>query len=701
MSKMDGEDAERLPIWSSLDVIERRFGFDIMFFHFLSREILLFLCFYGVGNLITVILFGIMDFLSASSPLAAKVNAVAGSYLYGMGQLIVQLVLGICFIIFNKYAIIARRRFAEACWHADEDVSEYTILILNVRKQWSDKDLIHHIEKSVRLLEEQAALRIPLAHKALPIIAHFERVSDPHIYDLRVRLATLQKEFYEAAKDKGDALTHDGSKAFRCLKALRLIRLWQRFGAFRDLDYYTWQLERYREQIRQRRERVERRGCLVPDVVIVTFSLSAVRHAVVENFKRATCCSRLRFNRTALTIRAAPRVSDLIWSNLHRSNFNTFLCSVGSMVACLGITAVVFALILVLRGCQRHILYTTNSGALTLFLNAAIYLVIFACDFIFRPVLSLLVGLEGHHTHTAKESSYMFRYFIYTFFNRLTPLYSRRIYQAGVRTAASTVQNFLDIIDYTPYWRWGGDSPGRDMLFYMVMNNVVYNPMLLAINTLSWSLLSCTNVCAKTSRGWSVTTLGFVLRYSVLYSQLATVVFYVIAYSYAHPVLIPLGIIYLLVNDVISRYLLFRVSRMPPRLSGILAVKFCRYLLPFGSLFLALCLAQGYLGASNTPALYLGVSLGITIVLQVGLNSHLINHILRRCKLYKRATVINSMVSDKELAIIEKLRQMPPYNQEHQGLYLPNVDHLSFSLDDLAALKAHLHEGESSSLLEV
>lgn len=724
-------------LFFSMDTVWNCYGFDIMMYHLLCNELLVYTLFLmGIYSTIYSI-YGIIDFTSSKALLSSNSFTVVQGYGYGWVSFIVQLAAILTFILYLKILLIYRRDLLRIQQLVHIDVGSYTLFLYNVRAKTRDEDIIVRINRELAHLKgtfaipggmrrliakendpNQETAPVPTQKETsksgkkrrerkkdrekenqVDYIFSLERIRDLNVYHAKRCLAKLETQYYDRIKTNPQNLVPKRGCGTSCLKKIRMVKCMQVCGFMRD---NAW----YRNAIKQAKMRAQKMEAMSSEtskgMAIVVFKIASAR-AAFYNHRRSYFGDRyISVKGNSMRIVKAPSPGEVNWDNVHRGRALFLLMFLCCLFLSLLLTSVVYLINTVIRAYQRILALQTTSVITSLALSGSMYLVILLFDYMGTILITKIVQLERHHTTSAYETSYMLRYFIYIFINRLTPLYSRTILEYLNDVFANlfaplNLNNyyFFKIIDFTKDWRWGKDTPGRDILLYIVLATVFDNTLDVVLHYLqpaAWdgcrrkhhnsdaeslserasssnnfnSVDSVNNTntvdvsenaaggntdeaeslvpaevryrCGCAMEPCRVRTheeeaLRLKIEYSLLYCRMASIFTYTLSFGYAQPVILPIASLYLLLQNIVGKCKLVYLSKPGWRFSTSLSSYFCHVLLTFSYLFAAGTLAQGYLSSTMvSPIIALSISVPTVIFFSIFFNTATICAFIRICR---------------------------------------------------------------------
>ena len=770
-------------LFFGITTVWNNYGFDVMMYHLLCNELLVYTFFLmGVYSAICSI-YGIIDLSSPRTLLSSNSFTVMQGYGYKWVSFAVQLSAILAFVLYTKILLIYRRDLLRIQQLAHINVSSYALFLYNVRAKTRNEDIITRINKDLTYLkgtfavpEEMRRLagkekdpRHDTVQSSMPdttnrqrrkrwgrageheaehhidYISSLERIRDLNVYHAKRRLAELKTQYYDQIKANPQKLVSKRSSGASCLRRFGIAKFMQRYGLLRD---GTW----YKNAIKREQMRVQKLEAMSSEtskgMAIVIFTLASARAAFYNHRQSYFGDRYINVKGNVIRVTKAPPPSEVDWDNVHRGRalfFVMFLCCL--LLSSL-LTSIVYLITTVIRAYQRILASQTTSVFMSLALSGSMYLVILLFDYMGRSLMTKIIQLERHHTTSAYETSYMLRYFIYIFINRLTPLYSRTIleYLNNIFINLFKPLNlnnsyFFKVIDFTKDWRWGKDTPGHDILIYVILATVFDNTLDVILHYLqpaAWGECHCKhrnndtehlieqddNDAADEStetvslvtvdvryhcgcrcefcrvRTRDEETVRLKLEYSMLYCRMASLLTYILSFGYAQPIILPIASLYFFLQNIVGKCKLVYLSKPGKRFSTSLSSYFCNVLLTFSYLFAAITLAQGYLSSTIvSPVIALVISLPTVILFSTVFNTITICALIRACRCKRRAEkkTLHGDVNNRSYGMLSKeiekerhFSKMPIYDPNIHGeyAYQPTIGYSEKECTKLDALLA-------------
>lgn len=680
--------------------------------------------------LITSIIYGIIDLTLDNILLASNGFTIIQGYGYGWVSFVFQLSTILTFVLYLKLLIIYRRDLLRIQQLTHVDVGSYALFLYNVKAKTRDEDIIARITKELAYLKGTFAIPDELRRLAVKekgfnrdtvlvpdrketdksikqrhrrkgeyekdnLIDHIfslERIRDLNVYHAKRCLLHLETQYYKKIEANPQSLISKHNCGVSCLKKIKISKCMQACGFMRDVIWY-------KNAIKQAKMKVQKLEAMSSEtskgMAIVIFNLASARAAFYNHRPSYFGDRYMTIKGNTIRIIKAPAPGEVVWDNIHRGRPLFILMFICCLFLSLLLTSVVYLIITVIRAYQR-ILATQTASVITSFaLSGCMYLVILLFDYMGTLLITKLVQLERHHTISAYETSYMLRYFIYIFINRLSPLYSRTIleYLNGIFNnffVPLDLNNyyFFKIIDFTRDWRWGNDTPGHDILMYFVLATILDNTLDVilhylqprawygcrrkhcnndiqyfiaqsdnsngsdidsntsdsSINTVDESTDKQLNPISTElkycccSRNHKVHTrhedeLRLKMEYSLLYCRMASILTYSLSFGYAQPTIVLIASLYLFLQNVVGKCKLVYLSKPGWRFSTSLSTYFCNVLLTFSYIFAAGTLAQGYLSSTEvSPIVAISISIPTVILFSIIFNTATICALIRVCR---------------------------------------------------------------------
>lgn len=753
-------------LFINMATIWNTYGFDVMMYHLLCNEILVYTFFLMSIYSAIYTIYSIIDFSSSQALLTSNLFTIMQGYGYDWISFAVQMSAILAFVLYTKFLLIYRRDLLRIQELTHLDVSLYTLFLYNVRAKTRDEDIIARIDKDLTYLKGTFAVpkevQRPVTKEQDPRgdrgeashvsmhekvtkcgqkrwgrkgdcerehhidhIFSLERIRDLNVYHAKRRLAELETQYYNQIKANPQKLVPKRGRGASCLKALGIIKCMQKYGLLRDAIWYN-------EAIKWEKMKVQKMEAMSSEtskgMAIVIFKLASAKTAFYNHRQSYLGDRYVAVKGNIIRVTKAPSPSDVNWDNVHRGRAIFLVMFLCCLLLSLLLTSVVYLITAVIRAYQRIIASQTTSVITSLALSGSMYLVILLSDYLGRVLMTKIVQLERHHTTSAYETSYLLRYFIYIFINRLTPLYSRTIleYLTNLFTNLFKPLNlnnyyFFKIIDFTKDWRWGKDTPGRDILMYVILATVLDNTLDVILHYLqpaAWGecchkrhtsspehliergdsvveenteTISLVTTKAKyycgchcefcRVRSHDEEALRLKLEYSMLYCRLASIFTYSLSFGYTQPVILPIACVYFLLQNIVGKCKLVYLSKPGRKFSTSLSSYFCNVLLTFSYLFATATLAQGYLSSAVVPAgIALSIGFPIVILFSAIFNTATICALIKICrcrrKIEKETSLRKSIIShsygmlSKEIEEERRFNKMPIYDPDLHGEYI-------------------------------
>lgn len=140
-------------LFINMATIWNTYGFDVMMYHLLCNEILVYTFFLMSIYSAIYTIYGIIDFSSSQALLTSNLFTVMQGYGYDWISFAVQMSAILAFVLYTKFLLIYRRDLLRIQELTHLDVSLYTLFLYNVRAKTRDEDIIARIDKDLTYLK--------------------------------------------------------------------------------------------------------------------------------------------------------------------------------------------------------------------------------------------------------------------------------------------------------------------------------------------------------------------------------------------------------------------------------------------------------------------------------------------------------------------------------------------------------------------
>eukprot|EP00702_Spironucleus_salmonicida_P005809 EST47100.1 Transmembrane domain-containing protein [Spironucleus salmonicida] len=312
----------------------------------------------------------------------------------------------------------------------------------------------------------------------------------------------------------------------------------QKLRIQKDALYYDTKLLKLRDKINKKvaKNLSEKEG------IVIVFN-------TVQQKQYCLALKKLKINDDWVKIKKSYSPDDIIYPNISITNRYKKRQSILAYFILIIISGFLFITIKLARDKQYNYITAQRSLFMRTIVNGLTIFGIVQIPVGFRPLVTYLAEQERHASYSGFLKSKFVKYYIFTMFNKLSILYYRgfadliSVEQENV-DPYEQLRGYFGIFSKSRSWRFGPNTPGRDLILIMISYIYGYNFVLWLIFQIS--------LWVQKIQNQHIT--GISVQISQVYVNNFVVFTLVQCYAFQQPLMIPFAIIYYITNYYLVKY---------------------------------------------------------------------------------------------------------------------------------------------------